>query len=295
MKLAFVDFWTGFINTNNIFLDLIKTFEPNVQVSRPSDCDILFFSCFGQENLSYPDKKRVFYTGENLRPNFDSIQPIKKGNYSIGKSDFALTFDFSDDSRNIRFPLWVMQIDWFNKKDYGNPKYVIPKNYLSTNQFYIKEKNKFCSFVFNNTAPFRWEFIEEMNKYKTVDCFGKPHGNWFYGEDTKLDIISEYKFNVCFENSSHPGYYTEKPIHAKAAGCVPIYWADKKFSEDFNKKAFIDLNDFNNVKDLVEFIIEIDRDDEKYKKIQSENIFNNDTYAELMLNNITINLKKILN
>jgi len=59
--------------------------------------------------------------------------------------------------------------------------------------------------------------VQELSKYKKVDCYGEPHGNWFYDEGGKIDLISKYKFNICFENSIHPGYYTEKPIHAKYA------------------------------------------------------------------------------
>ena len=294
MKISFLDFWDGFEPQNNFFIDLIRTFIPNVIVTNPIECDFLFFSCFGNQNRNYMNKKRIFYTGENLRPNYDSIEPLIERGLYRGKCDFSLSFDFSKDDKNIRVPLWLMQIDWFNKINYGNPKYVIPIDKLFDNNFYNNDKNKFCSFVFNNTAPHRWEFINEMNKYKKVDCFGKPHGNWFYGEDHKLQIISNYKFNVCFENASYSGYYTEKPIHAKVAGCVPIYWADDNFSNDFNSNAFINLNDFSNMKDLVDYIVDLDKNFDKYNLIRSEKIFTSDNFAHNLLDEITKQIKNIL-
>ena len=44
----------------------------------------------------------------------------------------------------------------------------------------------------------------------------------------KLKIISNHKFNIAFENSSYPGYVTEKITDAFIANTIPIYWGDKK-------------------------------------------------------------------
>ena len=136
--------------------------------------------------------------------------------------------------------------------------------------------------------------IEELSKYKKVDCFGKPHQNWFYGEDNKLLTISKYKFNICFENSIHPGYYTEKPIHAKYAGCVPVYWSDAGMGNDFNADAFLNLNDFDGVKQLCERIIELDNDPAQYQALRNQPMFKPEQDPMLMLHSITEQVKKIL-
>jgi hypothetical protein len=57
----------------------------------------------------------------------------------------------------------------------------------------------------------------------------------------KKDILSNFAFNLCPENSMHPGYYTEKVPEAFAAGCLPISWADSNISVDFNPACFINL------------------------------------------------------
>ena len=135
----------------------------------------------------------------------------------------------------------------------------------------------------------------ELSKYKPVHCYGKPFGNWFYGEDQKYNVISNYKFNICFENSIYPGYYTEKPIHAKTAGCIPIYWSDEHMRLDFNKNAFINLSSFNNnVKDLANYIIQIDNNDDLYQQIKSQKLFLDNQDPKLLLNNILEKVKKII-
>ena len=264
MNISFADFWDGFQDNNNFFIDLLKTINPNFNlVPFSSETEILIYSCFGHSHhrANRSKVKKIFYTGENLRPNFNEC-------------DYSLTFDFdSYGGRNIRLPLWMLQIDWFNKKGYKNPQYVIPLNDIRKNPLMDKPKEQFCSIVFNGRSPHRWEIIEKLSKYKNVHCYGKPFGNWFYGEDVKLNVISNYKFNICFENSISPGYHTEKMIHAKTAGCLPLYWADNNCEKDYNKDSFLNLYNFNNLDEFVEKIIHLDTDDSAYNAITSEYLF----------------------
>lgn len=271
IKIAFLDFWSDFDPHNNFFKDLLSSIT-DVEVTAPHACDVLFFSCFGQQNLAYRNKKRIYFTGENLRPSYDADRVDHRG-FRSDKCDHSLSFDFSEDPRNIRLPLWMLQIDWFNRKGYVNPKFVMPYGQLHDNLLMRRERTEFCSFVYNNDAPHRKEIVQELSRYKKVDCFGKPHSNWFYGEDNKLATLSRYKFNICFENSIHPGYYTEKPIHAKYAGCVPVYWSDADMGIDFNAAAYLNLSDFSGVKELCERIIELDQDDVQYEVLRAQPMF----------------------
>lgn len=287
MKVGFIDFWDDFDVKNNFFIHLISSIYDNVLVTSPEDCDFLFFSCFGDSNLmnQYQNKKRIFYTGENLRRN----EYLHKLNL-MSNCDICLSFDLDEDDKKIRLPLWILQIDWFGKINYSNPLFTIHPDKIDDNIYYNKIKRKFCSIVYNGQSTHRLEAINELSKYKLVDIYGNKYGNIGNGEDKKLDVISEYKFNICFENSIYPGYYTEKPLHAKIAGCVPIYWSDENISVDFNYKAFINLSDFSNMKEMVNFIIEIDKDDFKFNKIKSENLFKGENHR-LLFETIVLKFK----
>jgi|694.fasta_scaffold03665_15 hypothetical protein len=281
MNISFSDFWDGFDPNNNFFRDLILSIDNSYSfIPFSNDTDILIYSCFGKLHSNANTRvKKIFYTGENLRPNYNDCQ-------------YSLTFDFdSYNGKNIRLPLWILQIDWFSKTNYTNPQYVIPLEYIKTNPLTRKNKDKFCCIVFNSRSPHRWEIIEKLGKYKKVDCYGKPFGNWFYGEDNKLKTISDYKFNICFENSISPGYYTEKMIHAKTAGCLPLYWADNNCHKDFNPRSFLNLYDFGSLDDFIEKIIYLDQNDSEYKRITSEYLFAN---KEPTLDNLKIQLRNIL-
>jgi len=219
MKISFTDFWQyprSFDPNNNFLIHLIRSIRDDVIVTSPSEADVIIYTIFGNEHRMYNCKK-IFFSGENLRPNYDEC-------------DYSITYDFDDyGGKNVRIPLWVHYIDWFRVGSYDNPEYLIPEEYLYTeNKFSIKPKSKFCSAVYSNPIGNRNEVSNILSSYKMVERFGKVHDNKLPdGERYKMDIISDYKFNICFENSIHPGYYTEKLLHAKVAGCIPIYYADE--------------------------------------------------------------------
>lgn len=290
IKISFVDFWDGFDPNRNFFTGLFSS-VCDIVVVEPSECDILIFSCFGSRNQMYMNKKRIFYTGENLRPSYNGTYKDGRG-FVVGKCDYSFSFDVNEDKRNIRIPLWLIQIDWFNEVDYGNPKFVMPYDGFINNEFMKKNKVDFCSFVFNSNAPYRYEIIEKLSKYKKVDCFGKPHEKTIpYGEMNKLNVISNYKFNICFENSLSCGYCTEKLIHAKYAGCIPVYWGDKYVNYEFNKKSFINLIEFDSVSSLCDKIIELDSNDKLYEEVKKEQTFATKDYAINLIESIKEKIK----
>ena len=279
MNVAFLDFWFGFQPENNFFIHLIRSIKDNVNITSPENADVIFYSCFGDSYKKFNIKK-IFFTGENLRPDFNDC-------------DLSLSFDFDNyNNRNIRLPLWYLYIDWFNVKSYNNPDWLIPVEYLSgDNEFTKKDKNQFCSTVFSSPYNSRFNMVNLLNNYKQVDCYGKIHNNKLPdGEKYKMDVISNYKFNICFENSLYPGYFTEKLLHAKIAGCIPIYYSDKSYSEDFNKKCCINLIDFENEYELIEYIKLIDNDTYLYNKIISEPLFKITPSLDMIKNKLILYL-----
>lgn len=282
VKINFVDFWPGFQKDNNYFYHLLST-RHDVAIDE-NDPDLLFFSvdyARVKERDRYKNHrcKKVFYTGESVSANFDSDGSIEMTNhqaqYSIGKCDYAFTFDFSDDSRHYRLPLWAMQINWFNKKNYGNPNLLLAVDEIENNKYKHNTKTEFCAFIFNNPVQMRVEAFHKFSAYKQVHGYGRPFNNWFDGEIKKYEVLSNYKFSICFENRNYPGYYTEKPFHAKTSGTVPIYFSDKQISNDMNEKAFIHYGDFDSMDSLVEYVKRVDQDDELYKNYAEQPLFKN--------------------
>ncbi len=66
----------------------------------------------------------------------------------------------------------------------------------------------------------------------------------------KREISSGYKFSVCFENVSYPGYVTEKIIDCFKAGVIPIYLGAPDIADFVPRDTFIDFRDFASMDDL---------------------------------------------
>ena len=281
MKISFLDFWDGFEPTNNFLYFLLRDIYNDIEIVSPNNANVIIFSLFGSSNTMYNHCKKIFFTGENRRPDFS-------------KCDFSISFDFDDyGGRNIRIPLWYYYIDWFNVGSYGNPNYLIPEKYLyQKNEFSKNKKKLFCATVYSNPVNIRNIFVNKLSTYKNVDCFGKLLGfkQLPDGEKIKMEIISNYKFNICFENSIYSGYYTEKLIQAKRAGCIPIYYSDNNVKNDFNTDSFLNLKDYSNIEDFVEKIIEIDQNPHLYEDIRNEKLF----LSKLNLDFFKYQLSKIL-
>ena len=70
----------------------------------------------------------------------------------------------------------------------------------------------------------------------------------------KIKTISKYKFAICFENISYPGYVTEKIIDCFVAGVIPIYLGAPDICDFVQEKTFIDMRQFNSWHELDKYL-----------------------------------------
>mgnify|MGYP003437887625 FL=1 len=133
-------------------------------------------------------------------------------------------------------------------------------------------KRKFCNFVVSNSAcPERNDFFAKLSKYKMVDSGGRWLNNIGYNLSDKRKFQSEYKFSIAFENNAyrpqHPGYSTEKIMEPMTVNSIPIYWGNPVIDREFNVKSFVNFYDFENVDEVINYIIDLDKDDSKYLEV----------------------------
>ena len=249
IKINFSDFWGGFDKTNNYFYNLLKD-EFDIEIS--DFPDYLFFSIFGNKHLNYTCKK-IFYTGENIAP------PL---NYC----DYSFSFDYLNDERNYRLPHYLLYDGYYELQ---RPKII--------NESLVKRK--FCNFVVsNNACQERNSFYTELSKYKKVDSGGRFANNIGGPVDNKVNFQSDYKFSIAFENNAyrpqHPGYTTEKIMEPMTVNSIPIYWGNPEIDKEFNTKSFINVYDYDSIDDVIDYIIELDKDDNKYLELLNQPWFN---------------------
>lgn len=219
--------------------------------------DYLIHSCFGYEHLRH-ECVRICWIGENIIPDFNV-------------SDYAIGFarmDFGD--RYRRIPLYRFYFSDYDSL-FDEDRCLIDFSAAVE----MQQKSEFCTLVISNSERGGYfnEFYEELQKYKNVSSGGRVLNNIGGPVGDKLAFLKKGKFHLAFENSSSPGYITEKILHAFAARTVPIYWGAPDVTLDFNPKAFINCHDFASIGGVIKEIRRIDQDDGAYQKMLSEPCF----------------------
>ena len=224
--------------------------------------DYLLYNVFGCRHLKkiYKNSIKIAFLTENIIPDFNIAD------YAIGQSHL----NFFD--RYFKRSYFLgNSISRFNNKHLKIIREKVLKNQL---------RKKFCAAVISNVRhpdTFRLHFIEELNKYKTVDMGGKYNNNQGYIKN-KIKFLSKYKFSIAMENSNGDGYLSEKLLQSFVAGTIPIYYGDYMSDEYLNLKSFILIKGEKDMFKKIEYIKKIDNDINLYTKILKVNIFIDDNY-----------------
>lgn len=248
------------------FCGFFKNFDPYVfpisrmmldsyhlEIADFKQADYVMFSTFDESHWSVPDDSiKIFYTGENITPDFNAC-------------DYAIGFDWMEfGDRYLRFPLYYT---------YGKELNLALENRHLFNEEELRAmKQDFCSITISNANrnPVFKELFEALSKYKRVNSGGRWMNNVGGPVADKMTFDRRHKFSIACENSASPGYTTEKLVQAFAAKTIPIYWGDPLVSRVFNTKAFINVNDFASVDEVVNRIKMIDNSDELYLQMMRE-------------------------
>jgi hypothetical protein len=78
--------------------------------------------------------------------------------------------------------------------------------------------------------------------------------SWRGAVASKNATMRQYRFALCYENASFPGYVTEKIFDGFFAGCVPIYLGAPDVTDFIPARAFIDMRNFKNYDELYSFL-----------------------------------------
>lgn len=268
IKLKFSGMGGRFDPENNFIVNILRK---NFDVQLSDNPDYLIYSVNSKDYLNY-NCVRVFYTAENLVPDFNVCD------YGIGFH----YLEFGD--RYIRFPLYL--VDGFTAYDGDNYasdlQLALHKHENASTA--LKDKTEFCSFVYSNSqaAQCREKMFEALSKFKPVSSGGRYKNNVGGPVADKLEFQKKHKFVIAFENTSTSGYTTEKIIGAFAAGAIPIYWGNPEITKEFNAGSFINCNDYGLtekgeqeiIEQIVREIISLDRDDESYQNMIQTPAFN---------------------
>ena len=104
----------------------------------------------------------------------------------------------------------------------------------------------------------------------------------------KSGIFPKYKFALCYENMSHPGYVSLKIMDCLRSGCVPVYLGAPDIADYVDSDAFIDRRDFKSIDDMGKYLSSLEeteyeryieagkdyKESDRFKLFLSENFVN---------------------
>ncbi len=287
LKIAVANWFNGpkEFKANILYFILKQRYKIILHSNSNEPSDLVFGSPLEQARkiLSYQNTKRVFYTGENEVPNFNLFD------YAIGFDEL----DFRD--RYLRMPLYYNRLHHKAESvnDTTSPYKLKPNSLyaLKKPSHHFKEnhphlcalihnesdplKRGFASFVASNpNAPKRNAFYEALNAIEPVTGGGSVKNTLGYNVKNKSEFLSQYKFNLCFENTQGYGYVTEKIIDAYFSHTIPIYWGSPSVAKDFNPKSFVNVHDFKNFDEAIDYIKYLHTHQNAYLDMLYENPLN---------------------
>lgn len=225
----------------------------------------------------------------------ERMRNIKQWKYKInfiGEPDLPIEENYDlvltsvNNVKNIvDLPLAVMYIHCNN---------FLPR--LLTRNIILSPPSSFCTFIVSNPkCEMRNRIFERLNSYKTVHSMGRYANNvgynlhYPYWSEQYFNVIGSHKFMICGENTKMTTYSTEKIVNPYMAYTIPIYWGTHNIKNIFNPDSMLFLEDeteesFNK---LIEKIIELDNDDQKYLEFINRPVFNTNN-IEYWANNYTL-------
>ncbi|MDL2215881.1 glycosyltransferase family 10 [Ruminococcaceae bacterium OttesenSCG-928-N02] len=262
VKVKFLGFWPGFVPEEFAFY---KILAEHFVIELSDEPDFLFYSVFCENKFDYLayDCVRIFYSGENVSPNFNEC-------------DYAIGFDeITYNDRYLNFPLFLLYAQLQQAQD----------KHLHITPSFLQGKTEFCNFIVGNGKgqQLRTDIFHALQAYKPVVSAGtylnNRNGEAVTTEDAKLALQRTCKFTIAYESVAQRGFVTEKILHAFAAGTVPIYYGNADIEHIFNPDAFINAHACETLDDVVARVREVDEDPAKYEQMLTTPAFLNENYA----------------
>lgn len=267
MRVAFTDMYGGYQN-DLPYNPITKYFLDNkhIIVAANDDPDLIVASVFGKEHTKYPEPYKILWAGENV-----GEKSIWRQQLSYQDVDWLVTSNYPE---ILNLPSQIKSY----YVPYAGIHYDMDVIQALHEKNKAKPKTKFCCFVSSGAGDgdgyaLRNNFFNLVStKYKKVDSAGKIGNNIGYyaprGE-AYFDWVAEYKFMICFENSSGAGYITEKVFTPYAAGTIPIYWGDNANYDLLRREAIIP---YSNPLETLTKIIALDKLPQRYEEVLNEDL-----------------------
>jgi len=254
----------GTHNLVHFYHYLAQVLGPGYSVVQSTQCDIFFYTFWTAADAQKcrPGTKLVFISGEC---------------WDTSQMRCSLLMDCKPVARAgpfLYYPFYVLS--FFERAMHDGAQQLIKGPQYQAS---IRQKTRFCAFMYRYDVDFRVQLFDDLNRYKPVDALGKSRNRNAHvatdrGQATYMDNAVNkyrpYKFVICCENTRHPGYITEKIVNAMLANAIPIYYGAPDVAQHFNPKSFIDVGSFPTRQAALDYIRKVDQDDVLYRAMLNE-------------------------
>lgn len=140
---------------------------------------------------------------------------------------------------------------------------------------YLKGKDRLVFWAASNCGLLRDKYVKKLLEYIRVDVFGacrstvgaKDVGDCPHNSQHCENTLKKYKFQLAFENSNCVDYVTEKYWDGIKKGIVPVVMGGGRYDDRTAiPDSYINVMDFKSVKELANYLVFLDKNDEEYGK-----------------------------
>jgi hypothetical protein len=205
-------------------IQAIKIFLPDKYtyqiVDEDQAADICIVGIQHTDNLLLrANEYNIFLSVENFSVGRTHYKHWNK--FNRDKNPLICTYIYNDISHPINniIPAVYSRVKYFNS---------IYSSFESIRSAIPFEQKKFCLFTSRNGLNSNKQLIinqlSQINKIDFLDQYDDVlKDKSCYNSPELIQIYSQYKFIICFENSKTDGYVTEKIFNVFLSGSIPIY------------------------------------------------------------------------
>ncbi|CAG10371.1 unnamed protein product, partial [Tetraodon nigroviridis] len=238
------------------------TFDPNV-------CSAYYGidGCFITADRNYfSEADAVVIHHRDISPDLSNLPQQERPLYQMW-----VWFNMENPSYSDRFlgmdDLFNLTLNYRLDADIPMPHvYLVPEK--SEEDFVPPNKDKLVCWIVSNWKEhyIRVKYFNELSKHIKITTYGRGFGDYHYGN--ALSTMASCKFYLSFENSIYIDYITEKLYNPLSVGTVPVVLGTHR--ENYEKlvlgDSFIHVDDFNSPKDLADYLLYLDKNDDMYRK-----------------------------
>ncbi len=228
----------------------------NFEFTADDTFDFLCIINFSQKQIDFPLEKTV---GVIMEP---SWHPFSANNKHFLSSQCRHVFVYDEEVLGIKNSIYYPGL---------LPFHMDTKN-GDTLQYFVDtdfKKTKLCNIIVSNTNTFqphesaiypqRVKLVKEiLNTDLDIDIYGN---GWeqYAGQDKRIfgtvknkkEALTDYQFSIAIENTTEPGYFTEKLTDVILTGSTPIYYGATTIHKFFSDIYILPSLNVNIIREII--------------------------------------------